>query len=518
MAVPEIDRHLLYAEYFAQLERENSRCLLHASTENKMKRFLTDVHTVWLTNLAHHPEFCRIGADPAVVPVGNHPAGGVDGAVISDAKMATVMDRSESEAGGRRRGLDGERDTVTITASQSQIQSVCPELAFRRAVGNHPAGGVDGAVSYDTKTATVMGGSESEADGERKGLDGGRDIVAITASQSQIQSVCPKLAFRRAVLYSSSSKPSPQEQDRQGGDLKCERNLPAPATFSSNAQPHDKHDDNDEQWEESPEFAPPIPKPPTLTVLVGERRRLVAHPQRNGYRNSGDGGGRQETSGVNEGGVEEMSITGDDAAVSSVLLSETRTTMLRVLRFEPAAAVEDATRRSSSIVSDDDREQSSHDRCSNNAVLSSSGTMDQKPSETATWIVSSYFPYDGSEAHVFIRDAAVEEVVGKALSSSRCRFPAATGSDVCGKTKGRVGVGMGDSLPVLLRRGARIPVLDHDGRIAETVLTVLEVRFGDRMRMSGPSPRLRRAAKSSRKASTVTRPTRLPTESVWIHW
>ncbi|CAN0216805.1 unnamed protein product, partial [Ectocarpus sp. 13 AM-2016] len=56
VAVPEVDRHPLYVAYYNQLERENTRCLLRASARNKMKRFITDVHTVWLTNLAHHPE------------------------------------------------------------------------------------------------------------------------------------------------------------------------------------------------------------------------------------------------------------------------------------------------------------------------------------------------------------------------------------------------------------------------------------------------------------------------------
>ncbi|CAM9968038.1 unnamed protein product, partial [Discosporangium mesarthrocarpum] len=54
--VPEVHRHPVPAWYGSQLDRENARCLLRASARNKMKRFILDVHILWLTNLVHHPE------------------------------------------------------------------------------------------------------------------------------------------------------------------------------------------------------------------------------------------------------------------------------------------------------------------------------------------------------------------------------------------------------------------------------------------------------------------------------
>ncbi|CAM9950538.1 unnamed protein product, partial [Laminaria digitata] len=112
VAVPEVDRHPLYVAYYAQLERENTRCLLRASARNKMKRFITDVHTVWLTNLAHHPEFRR-------TVKGVFSSGGAE--------------NCHAKAVPGRRGLDGGRDSTAIAASQSQIQSVQPKRAFREA-------------------------------------------------------------------------------------------------------------------------------------------------------------------------------------------------------------------------------------------------------------------------------------------------------------------------------------------------------------------------------------------------
>ena len=119
MAVPEVDRHPLHVAYYAQLERENTRCLLRASARNKMKRFITDVHTVWLTNLAHHPEFRRTFG--GVFPGGENCRG--DG--------SDKVDQEAASPG--RRGLDGGRDSTAIAASQSQIQSVQPKRAFREA-------------------------------------------------------------------------------------------------------------------------------------------------------------------------------------------------------------------------------------------------------------------------------------------------------------------------------------------------------------------------------------------------
>lgn len=127
-----MDRHPLYVAYYAQLERENSHCLLRAGARNKMKRFVTDVETLWLTNLAHHPEHGREGCVDA----------------------AQGLERGEAA----RRGIAGARDTPAILARRSQIQSVRPERAFEKAVFFASTSDSRGPVSDSHDEANPVGG------------------------------------------------------------------------------------------------------------------------------------------------------------------------------------------------------------------------------------------------------------------------------------------------------------------------------------------------------------------------
>ena len=154
VAVPEVDRHPLYVAYYTQLERENTRCLLRASARNKMKRFITDVHTVWLTNLSHHPEFRRMvrGAAANQEHGGDYDANGRGG----QTPPATPGTASS------RRGLDGGRDSAAIAASQSQIQSVQPERAFRAAFF-YSSGSRDSSSSQPAAERTRQGDEQRRA-------------------------------------------------------------------------------------------------------------------------------------------------------------------------------------------------------------------------------------------------------------------------------------------------------------------------------------------------------------------
>ncbi|CAM9748714.1 unnamed protein product, partial [Choristocarpus tenellus] len=120
----EVDQHPLYAAYEDHLERENTQCLLRASARNKMKRFVLDVHTVWLTNLSHHPEYQGL-ANGSTKNIG-----------VSEGKQPP------KEGDGRQtRGLDNRRDKDAILGSISQIQSVQVGRAFQGAVFYSGKGG-----------------------------------------------------------------------------------------------------------------------------------------------------------------------------------------------------------------------------------------------------------------------------------------------------------------------------------------------------------------------------------------
>lgn len=430
--MPEVDRHPLYVAYYAQLERENARCLLRASARNKMKRFITDVHTVWLTNLSHHPEF-----------------------------------------GHMLTGANGERTDR----------------------------GVDGNVVDQPETIA-----------KRRGLDGGRDSSAIAASQSQIQSVQPKRAFRAAVFYSSKCKNNDVEEGKAGGQRLREK---TPATTARS------YVDVDAEGGESPELPPPPVGIPTLTVLASGRHRLAPGSTQGNNRRSFEGGGTRQLGGGGKGGWR-RSISGGGA--TSIV--DTCARVLRVLCFSsPAAAPSNV---GNSNVSTDAVEAEQGDGfagSAGDALLISNTSFDISPTLTGTtatireqekkdegdpassllptllqtpeqlqltpqpqletkWMISSFHAYDGSETHAFVGGIAVNRVVEMALSSPApllLKGSSLSGSDTQGQTEGE---GKEEGRLLLLRRGVRVPVLDANACVAGNVLSIVEVRLVRECRVS----------------------------------
>lgn len=367
-----------------------------------MKRFITDVHTVWLTNLAHHPEFRRMATGSTAVVLRVEPTGVI--------------------------GSNADENTTAVNDIR-----------------------LDGIVS-------------------RRGLNGRRDTAAISASRSQIQSVCPELAFRQAVFYSSEPKSRRRADDGHVDEDELE--LRAPRTVPNIRLFDDNTVNAGGEGGESPKLPSLPPKAPTLTVFASERKRLAPCPKERDGRRSRDGG-RREAPGVSESGVGQRSARGCDTIGASAPLSETHTRMISVRRFQPAATVIQGMIDSSPTAEEDVRVPSSLDKCSSGIGIDP-GTME------ATWIVSSYLPYDGSEAHVFIRDTAIKKAVGEALSAPSFPISITAGSleaetDVRGRAKGLDGEIGGDTRLLVLRRGHRIPVLDFNGHVGGTILAVLEV-------------------------------------------
>ncbi|CAM9395424.1 unnamed protein product [Ectocarpus sp. 12 AP-2014] len=482
VAVPEVDRHPLYVAYYNQLERENTRCLLRASARNKMKRFITDVHTVWLTNLAHHPEFRRMVRGATV----SQEEGGV-GAVDGGGVLSGGGDRGGSGGGG----------------------GDC--------YGNE----------IDQLQATTPGATPS-----RRGLDGGRDSVAIAASQSQIQSVQPKRAFRGAFFYSGAAQDSSSSPGR-----------PTPETATSSNQlegqesagtrggatqlaAHDSLADDGAEGGEPPELPPAPRASPALAVLASERRRLAA------VSTGGPGSTRRSVGGGGGGASRRRSATGGGGDAGSWFDRSTR--VLRVLRFAPpppplpppgmeftpgeAGGSADYTDleppdRSDGTLVDTAREDGREDATGliDQAGLASQERPSPPPPPEATWMISSYHPYDGSETRVMVGDLAVARVVGDALSAhgplsmagmslsssgAADAAPASSKQKRGGVESGRATVpsgiesaekgGLGRLL--VLRRGARVPVLDERGGVTRKVLSIVEVFASSASSEEGETP------------------------------
>ena len=501
--MPEVDRHPLYVAYHAQLERENTRCLLRASARNKMKRFITDVHTVWLTNLAHHPEFRR---------------------TVRGAFSGGENDLScDGDAGQTVRGVSDGEDNI-------------------------PSGGGGGG----------GGGAGNHANplrAGRRGLDGGRDSAAIAASQSQIQSVQTKRAFREAFYYTSKSAALPPRtaanDELGGGELGRGAAQEKPTENDAREYPRVDKDNTqvgidftrvDNEGGESPELPPPPVTPPTLAVLARERRRIGPVITSGGNRRSIGSGG----------GVVRKSIGGGFGETNSSL--ESRTVLLRVLRFAPslssttwavgtapcdtvsAGTASRATKEVSGVagsgsdatgvnlesgpngfVGDDPLpgDDSSRVVTANNAIsekeddaAAAAGMMtadvvatpplrsnivvqqaqpklpQEIPAPEATWLISSFCPYDGSETGILIGDEAVAKRVGEVLSAltpvaapvelSDSRNDASSRNDAWGGEPAGAGWG-GEGRLRLLRSGVRVPALAADGHVVGTVLSVVEV-------------------------------------------
>lgn len=468
VTVPEVDRHPLYVAYYDQLERENTRCLLRASARNKMKRFITDVHTVWLTNLAHHPEF----------------RGMVRGATVSQ------------EEGG-----------VGVVGGGGVLSS---------GGGRNGGGGGD---SYGNEIDPLEA-TTPDANPSRRGLDGGRDSVAIAASQSQIQSVQPKRAFRGAFFYSGAAQDSSSSPGQVTSETATSLNQldgrESAGTQGGTTQlaAHNSLTYDGAEGGEPPELPPAPHAPPALAVLASERRRLAA------VSTGGASSTRRSVGGGGGGASRRRSAVGGGGDAGSWFDMSTR--VLRVIRFAPPppplpppgmeltpgetggfaddAGLEPPDKSDERLVAkvEEDGRRDATGLTDQARPASKEQPSPPPPPPAATWMISSYHPYDGSETRVMVGDVAVTRVVGEALSacgplssagmfvSSPVTADAAPpsskkkrGEVERGRTTVPSGIesaekgGLGRLL--VLRRGARVSVLDERGGVSRKVLSIVEV-------------------------------------------
>lgn len=322
-----------------------------------MKRFITDVHTVWLTNLAHHPE---------------HRGGGESG-------------DTKSRAARSWRGLDDARDSKAIVALRSQIQSVRPERAFQNAV--FFAGPDDRHPEQDHES--------------------GREDMTHYPGSVQNDSRAP-----RAGEITSGMSSSYVGVDPEGG---------APPTL--------------------PDPPAPLPK---LVVLASERTHLCP------------------ILAVSTTSSKRRSVGGTGSTGMSLPDSGKR--MLRVLRFQATSSA--APRRpTSTLIDDTTRKTKSESEGFGSRKPYDVGSKDPgntfSSSPNASWVISSYNPYDGSGSCLVLEDDAVRKTTATWLSR-------AGGTPSTGQR-------------LVLRTGMRVPVLDHECRPNDSVPSVVEVRiFGFR--------------------------------------
>lgn len=408
--MPEVDRHPLYVTYYAQLDRENTRCLLRASARNKMKRFITDVHTVWLTNLSHHPEFRQMVHG---VSIGEQSGSDDHGNIVEQSEIPT-----------ERRGLDGGRDSAAIVATQSQIQSVQPERAFRGAAFYSPKSGTKSpenpaSRAQPTKKDELYESNDTEG-GESPELPPPPNAAPILTI----------LAFERRRLIPAPTAGSQQKSAGRGGKR---RSLGGGGKVNGATSMLDACT----RVLRVLRFVPP---PPSSLVATSNTS--------NGSTNGT----------INHLGSADSTSTVADGRFDSEMSHGT------VLRETVATTVPKGKQ-------DDHKELDSTSPSFSNLVEPQLllRTEDQ-PRPKGTWMISSFHPYNGSETRVFAGDKAVNKAVREKL--------AASGPIVVGNQTGERGEREGGRRSLMLRRGVRVPLLEKRGSSSGTVLSVVEVRTG----------------------------------------
>lgn len=125
--VPAVERHPLVNLYEALLEKENILSRQRTSARLKMKRFVLDVHEIWLTNLQHLREHFP---NRAFKNKGSHEGSGRTGSSSGYSDSEDEITR-QSERRLRGNGLRDRRDYKSIEMLTSQIQSVSQNRASK---------------------------------------------------------------------------------------------------------------------------------------------------------------------------------------------------------------------------------------------------------------------------------------------------------------------------------------------------------------------------------------------------
>eukprot|EP00606_Chrysophyceae_sp_TOSAG23-5_P001341 GSChrysophyteH2.ASY1.ANO1.566.1 assembled CDS len=117
--IAKIDRHPLFVQFYDHIKGENNGSTLRTRARLLMKRFVFDVHEVWLTNLQHLREH-----QPARLMQMNNP----------DAVDAHGHELGQGESKEEQgNGLNDRRDKRAIESMEAQIQSVSQKRSLKNA-------------------------------------------------------------------------------------------------------------------------------------------------------------------------------------------------------------------------------------------------------------------------------------------------------------------------------------------------------------------------------------------------
>lgn len=151
--VPTIERHPLHALYWHLIHSSNEDSRVKSLARNKMKRFVLDVHELWMTNLGHLREFSddpdllfddeESDADEDELEDDSDGEDAIDPLDASSVHSQTSLTKHQSSSSSsssstqqkfkrpRLKGLSGRRDVDAIEGYSSQIPSVSTMRALK---------------------------------------------------------------------------------------------------------------------------------------------------------------------------------------------------------------------------------------------------------------------------------------------------------------------------------------------------------------------------------------------------
>lgn len=422
-----------------------------------------------------------------------------------------------------RRGLCGGRDSEAIMASKSQIQSVQPKVAFRNAV-------YFSASQAERKTATAASDSSPSL------------APCSTSNPTTTQQGQPL-----TVSSSGSSNNRPARADNEGESVEYSNNVAASAEEEARSSAKSsRYTDMDSEGGPSPELPPPPDTLPTLVVLASERPRIVSVSATIGAKRksvTGDGSASSTTldsckrylrvmrfappstpstrqpsvaaaAGVTVDDTGGAVVSGSAVATATATIADSSASTGSVIGssasggsgghidvVDTAATTVDESRQPlvQGQQKGQQRDEGNEGNGGNNQYTKAAPTAEAAAATaadnskavvaaSASWMIASYNPNDGSEARVVLPDEIVAKVVGDAVSGVRPISSAFLAEEVMSIANGATQAGSvtaggirRDQKPqqrrLALRKGVRVPILDRNGLPMGSVASVVEVRL-----------------------------------------
>jgi hypothetical protein len=196
MVIPiaSVERHPLYVQYYTHIKGENTNSSVRTKARLRMKRFVFDVHEVWLTNLQHLRE--------------HQPA-----RLLKEEGRG--MDEEKEEERGR--GLANRRDKRAIESMEAQIQSVSQKRTLEKAYFTTNMAETKVVLNFEPVDTPDMLQPRALPPTLEVLVDGLR--VRTSDAESSVDPNNPKAKVEEVALFVDRILPAADHKEEQPGEL-----------------------------------------------------------------------------------------------------------------------------------------------------------------------------------------------------------------------------------------------------------------------------------------------------------